>query len=146
MLTRQIKERIIEHHLKSVNAYRSIVKKHRIELDHLFPSLVDYGHEYRSIDYISNRTDAAAILRIEMAEKIQREIKKYEIIIKGIENSYSILSENERLFCELRYEQGLTMDSIKDVIGYSETRSIYRIKEKAFDKLLIALNFLTMAD
>lgn len=138
------KERTIETHLRHYNTYRVGIQNCEKQLDYIMPSLVTgYNTDgNNSFFYVSNNTERVALDRVESKRAIdlREEIEQYKIITESINRAFHELKEQERLFVELRYFDCLPMFEVKTKMGYSEEKSVYRIRRHVLDKLLISLN------
>jgi len=140
------KERILESHLRHYNTYKVGIENCKKQLDYIMPSMtarygVDSGG---TCFYISNNTEKVAIDRIESkrALDLHEDIKQFEIICDSIERAFKELKDQEQDFVKLRYFNCEPMDQVKIALGYSEEKSVYRIRRHVLDKLLISLNSL----
>jgi len=138
------KERIIEGHLRHYNTYRVGIVNCQKQLDYIMPSLVS-GYKTdggNSIFYISNNTEKVALDRIESKRALQlhEEIEQFKIVVDSIDNAYEELKVQEKEFVRLRYFECLPIYAVKLKMGYSEEKSVYRIRRHVLDKLLISLN------
>jgi DNA-directed RNA polymerase specialized sigma subunit len=138
------KERVIEAHLRHYNTYRVGIINCQKQLDYIMPSLVS-GYKTdgsSSIFYISNNTEKVALDRIESKRAIdlKEEIEQFKIVVDTIDNAYEELKTQEKEFVRLRYFECLPIYEVKTKMGYSEEKSVYRIRRHVLDKLLISLN------
>jgi DNA-directed RNA polymerase specialized sigma subunit len=94
----------------------------------------------RSYFFIPNNTANVALDRIESkrALDLREDIERYSIIVNSIENAMQDLKEQEKEFVKLRYFEMLPIHQIKERLGYSEEKSVYRIRKHVLDKLLIS--------
>jgi hypothetical protein len=143
------KERIIENHLRYYNTYKTGIKNCEKQLEYILPTLVpQIGLDSPgSYFYIPNNTQNVALDRLESKRTLdlKEEIERYKIIVSSIESSLEDLKPIERKFVELRYFECLDMNEVKTKLGYSEERSVYRIRRHCLDKLLLSLvNLLTL--
>ena len=138
------KERLIESHLRHYKTYKVAITNCKKQLDYIFPSLVaTYENDgQRAHFYISNDTERVAIDRIESkrALDLNENIKHFEIICTSIDRALEELRPQEREFVQLRYFDCETIDYITHKLGYSERKSVYRIRTHILDKLLISLS------
>lgn len=144
MMNKTSKERTLETHLRYFNTYKVGMVNCQKQLDYIMPSLVsqftvDNGF---SVFHIGNNTERVAIDRIESkrALDLKEQIDNYKIIIDSIELAFSELKDQEQDFVKLRYFDCLPMHEVKKQLGYSEEKSVYRIRRHVLDKLLISLN------
>jgi DNA-directed RNA polymerase specialized sigma subunit len=142
--TKATKERVIEAHLRHYNTYRVGIKNCQKQLDYIMPSLVSgfRTEGSQSIFYVQNNTENVALDRIEskLAIDLREEIEQFQIIVDSIENAFEELKMQEKAFVQLRYFECLPMYEVKVQMGYSEEKSVYRIRRHVLDKLLISLN------
>lgn len=108
------------------------------------PTLVsNYGiTENGSFWFISNDTEKVAIDRIESkrALDLREEIEQFKLITDSIDAALDELTPEEWNFVQQRYFLASPMKDVKTAMGYSEEKSIYRIRRRVLDKLLISLN------
>lgn len=142
--TKAIKERMIENHLRYYRTYQVGIKNCEQQLGYISPTLVpNYGIiDSGSFFFIPNNTENVALDRIESkrALDLREEIDKYKMITQSIENAVENLNMQERAFVHLRYFECLPIAEVKQQLGYSEEKSVYRIRRHVLDKLLISLN------
>jgi DNA-directed RNA polymerase specialized sigma subunit len=141
---RESKERTIENFLNKYNTYKIGVINCQKQLDYIMPTLTArYDTDgQRSAFYISNNTEQVALDRItsKKALDLLEEIEQYKHIISSIENALGDLDEKQKNFVKYRYFHGLKMYEIKELMGYSEEKSLYKIRKGILDKFLISLN------
>jgi len=135
---------VIEAHLRHYNTYRVGIINCQKQLDYIMPSLVS-GYKTdgsSSVFYISNNTEKVALDRIESKRAIdlKEEIEQFKIVVDTIDNAYEELKTQEKEFVRLRYFECLPIYEVKTKMGYSEEKSVYRIRRHVLDKLLISLN------
>ena len=144
MSKKAMKERIIESHLRHYHTYRVGIVNCKKQLDYIMPTLTSgYGFDgLNSIFFISNNTEKVAIDRIESkrALDLKEEIDQYTIIVESIDNAFAELKLQEKNFVHWRYFDSLSINEVKGKMGYSEDKSVYRIRRHVLDKLLISLN------
>lgn len=142
--TKANKERQIEQHLRYYNTYLVSIKNCEQQLDYIMPSLVTRcgTDEQGSFFYIVNDTEKVAIDRIEgkRALDLREEIERNKIIATSIDNALEDLKAQEQEFVNFRYFECLPIHEIKMKMGYSDDKSVYRIRRHVLDKLLISLN------
>lgn len=95
---------------------------------------------------VADSTCNIAIDRIEgkRALDLKEEIERYKIITSSIEKAMAELKQQELDFVNHRYFDCLPMHEVKTKLGYSEEKSVYRLRKHVLDKLLISLhNLLT---
>jgi DNA-directed RNA polymerase specialized sigma subunit len=144
ILNKATKERTIEMHLRHYHTYRVGIINCQKQLDYIMPSLVSgYNTDgVNSFFFVSNNTEKVALDRIESKRAIdlKEEIDQYKIIVESINRAFSELKEQEKCFVQWRYFDCLPMYEVKTKMGYSEEKSVYRIRRHILDKLLISLN------
>lgn len=144
MQTKGTKERIIESHLRHYNSYRVGLINCEKQLEYIMPSLVSgFGSDgTHSFFYIGNNTEQVALDRIESkkALDLREEILQYRLVVDSIDNAIGELQAAEHKFVKMRYFDALSIHEIKIKMGYSEEKSIFRIRRNVLDKLLISLN------
>ena len=143
--TKATKERILENHLRYFKTYQVGVKNLEQQLEYIMPSLVtNYGADAGGSSFfsISNTTEKFALDRIEgkRALDLREEIERFKLITSCISNALNDLKEKERDFVEYRYFDCLSIQEVKSKMGYSEDKSIFRIRRHVLDKLLISLS------
>jgi hypothetical protein len=148
ILSKMEKERIIENHLRHFHNYKIGIKNCQRQLDYISPSLVAnyYRNEDSSGFFISNNTERVALDRLESkkALDLHEQIEGYKIIVESIENAFNQLKPQEKDFVEWRYFSCYSIADTKQLLGYSEDKSVYRIRRHVLDKLLFSLsNLLT---
>jgi len=138
------RERLIEVHLRHFLTYKVGIKNCQMQLNYISPTLTTNYHknEDYSYFYISNNTEKVALDRIESkrALDLNEEIERYKIIVESIQNAFNELKPQEKDFVEYRYFSCYSIADVKQLMGYSEDKSIYRIRRHVLDKLLISLN------
>jgi hypothetical protein len=138
------KERIIEGHLRHYNTYRVGIVNCQKQLDYIMPTLVPgyFADGNTSYFFVKNDTENVALDRIESKRAIdlKEEIEQFKIIVDSIDNAFEELKMQERVFVQLRYFECLPIYEVKIQMGYSEEKSVYRIRRHVLDKLLISLN------
>jgi DNA-directed RNA polymerase specialized sigma subunit len=142
-------EREIENRLRFFETYKVGMKNCEQQLEYIMPSLVSKlgVDDDGSYFFIPNDTEKVALDRIESkrALDLKEEIEHFKLIISSIENSLEDLNEQEREFVKLRYFERLEMNVVKNKMGYSEEKSVYRIRKLVLSKLMISLkNLLTL--
>lgn len=143
--TKAMKERFIENHLRLYFTYLTGIKNCEKQLNYIMPTMVsryevssDTGESF----WIVNNTEKVAIDRIESkrALDLREEIERFKIITSSIEEAVENLTIQERAFVHLRYFECRPILEVKNQMGYSEEKSVYRIRRHVLDKLLISLN------
>jgi len=144
ILNKATKERTIEMHLRHYHTYRVGIQNCQKQLDYIMPSLVT-GYNTDGVNsyfFVSNNTEKVALDRIESKRAIdlKEEIERFKIIVESINRAHFELKDQEQQFVDLRYFQCLPMYEVKTQMGYSDEKSVYRIRRHVLDKLLISLN------
>lgn len=146
--TKAEKERVIENYLRFYNTYLVSIKNCQQQLDYITPSLVTtYGTDAGgSFFYIVNDTEKVAIDRLEgrRALNLREEIEKNTVIVNSINEAMKDLKNQEKDFVVYRYFECLSIQEVRQQLGYSDEKSVFRIRRMTLDKLLISLsNLLT---
>lgn len=141
MDTSMIRE--IEYHLKQYRQYRVGIDNLSNQMEMILPrttSHFELREESRSYSSKRSSTEDCAIERLESKQAIflQREIKRYKIIVDSIDKSLEQLDEMERRFVEFRYFQRWSIRKISLELGYSES-SIHVLRRQLMHKLGISL-------
>jgi DNA-directed RNA polymerase specialized sigma subunit len=91
---------------------------------------------------VADSTCNVALDRIEgkRALDLREEISKYKIITKSIDQAIAELKPQEQDFVKYRYFECLPMHDVKQKLGYSEEKSVYRLRKHVLDKLMISLH------
>ena len=142
-MNKQTKERIIESHLRHYRTYKVGILNCQKQLDYIMPNITArYDYIQGSTFYIGNNTERVAIDRVESkrALDLHEEIEKYKIITESIDNAFSELSSIEQKFVDLRYFDRMAIYDVKTVLGYSEDKSVFRIRRHVLDRFFISLN------
>ena len=142
-MAKNMRERTIETHLRHYNTYRVGIENCKKQLDYILPSITaNFDYISGNSFYIANNTERVAIDRIESkrALDLYEEIERYKIICDSIERAFNELPPHEQDFVKLRYFDCLPMHEVKKEMGYSEEKSVYLIRRRVLDKLLISLN------
>lgn len=143
------KDRVIEAHLRFFKTYQVGIKNCEKQLDYIMPSLVARYEVYTDSGeshFIVNNTEKVALDRIESfrALGLREEIERYKIITSSIEAALEELKPEERDFITFRYFDCLPIHLVKSKLGYSEEKTVYRIRRRVLDKLLVSCsNLLT---
>ena len=139
----ETKERIIENYLSKYNTYMIGMRNCQKQLDYIMPTLTArYEVDgQRSAFYISNNTEQVAVDRItsKKALDLLEEIEEYRLIVTSINEALHDLDEEQLEFVKHRYFQGKKMYQIKDLMGYSQEKALYRIRNQILDKFVISL-------
>ena len=145
-INRDVRERTIENFLNKYVTYKIGIKNCQQQLDYMLPSLTTRFSSDGLIAsyYIANNTEQVALDRITSKKAIDltEEIARYELIISSIDNAMSELDPKQKIFVEHRYFTGLKMYEIKEKMGVSEEKTLYRIRRLVLDKFLISLSSL----
>lgn len=88
----------------------------------------------------SRRLDTRVINSLVETERLQENIKRAKKLVSLIDRGLASLTDEERCILEKFYMSGTprTVTAISDELGY-ESRSIYRIREKALEKFTLAM-------
>jgi DNA-directed RNA polymerase specialized sigma subunit len=149
MNSKSMNERQIENHLRFYKTYLVGIKNCEQQLEYIYPNITTkYGADNHGAFFyvVSDSTCNIALDRIEgkRALDLKEEIAKYKIITSSIDEAVEGLKPLERDFVDFRYFQCLSIHEVKSKLGYSEEKSVYRIRRHVLDKLLISLhNLLT---
>lgn len=142
--TKIMKERTIENHLRYYKTYQVGIKNCEKQLEYIMPSLVTKcGIDHNgAFFFIVNDTEKVAVDRIEgkRALDLKEEIERFKIITASIENAMKELQSLEQQFVQYRYFECLPIQEVKTKLGYSEEKSVYRIRRHVLDKMMISLN------
>ena len=138
-------ERAIENHLRFYKTYLVGIKNCEQQLDFIMPNITTkFGADNHGAFFyvVTDSTANIALDRIEgkRALDLREEIEKYKIITASIENALAELKDQEQDFVKYRYFECLPIHEVKLKLGYSEEKSVYRIRRHVLDKLLISLN------
>jgi DNA-directed RNA polymerase specialized sigma subunit len=138
-------ERIIENHLRYYSTYLCGIKNCEEQLEYIMPNITTkFGADNHGAFFyvVSDSTANIALDRIEgkRALDLKEEIAKYRIITSSIDRALKELKQQEKDFIQYRYFECLPIHEVKMKLGYSEEKSIYRIRRHVLDKLLISLN------
>lgn len=144
-----MKERFLENHLRFYRTYQIGIKNCEQQLEFIMPNCVtNYGTDESGNSFFvigSDTTSNVAIDRIEgkRALDLKEEIERYKLITSSIDNAMTDLKEQEMNFVKYRYFDRLPISEVKQKLGYSEEKTVYRIRRHVLDKLLISLNNLS---
>ena len=142
-------ERQIETHLRFYKTYLVGIKNCEQQLDFIQPNITTkFGADDHGAFFyvVADSTCNIAIDRIEgkRALDLKEEIERYKIITSSIEKAMAELKQQEMDFVNHRYFDCLPMHEVKTKLGYSEEKSVYRLRKHVLDKLMISLhNLLT---
>jgi DNA-directed RNA polymerase specialized sigma subunit len=142
---KSMKERQIENHLRFYKTYLVGIKNCETQLEYIMPNITTkYGADnHGSFFYVvADSTCNVALDRIEgkRALDLREEISKYKIITKSIDQAIAELKPQEQDFVKYRYFDCLPMHDVKQKLGYSEEKSVYRLRKHVLDKLMISLH------
>jgi hypothetical protein len=146
---KSLKERQIENHLRFYKTYSVGIKNCEQQLEYILPNITTkYGADNHGAFFyvVADSTCNIAIDRIEgkRALDLREEIERYKIITKSIDQAIAELKPQEQDFVKHRYFDCLPMHEVKQKLGYSEEKSVYRLRRYVLDKLMISLhNLLT---
>ena len=140
-----MKKRQIENHLRFYKTYLVGIKNCEQQLDYILPNITTkFGADNHSAFFyvVADSTCNIAIDRIEgkRALDLKEEIEKYKIITQSIEKAIAELKPQEQDFVKHRYFDCLPMHDVKTKLGYSEEKSVYRLRRHVLDKLIISLH------
>lgn len=142
---KSMKERQIENHLRFYKTYLVGIKNCEQQLEYILPNITTkYGADNHGAFFyvVADSTCNIAIDRIEgkRALDLKEEIERYKIITQSIQKAIVELKPQERDFVNFRYFDCLPMHEVKLKLGYSEEKSVYRLRRHVLDKLLISLH------
>lgn len=142
---KSMKERQIENHLRFYKTYLVGIRNCEQQLEYIMPNITTkYGADnHGSFFYVvADSTCNVALDRIEgkRALDLREEISKYKIITKSIDQAIAELKPQEQDFVKYRYFDCLPMHDVKQKLGYSEEKSVYRLRKHVLDKLMISLH------
>lgn len=149
ILDKAAKDRVIESHLRFYRTYLIGIKNCEKQLDYIMPSLVaryEVNTDSGESCFIVNNTEKVALDRIESkrALDLKEEIERYKLIIFSIDEAIKDMQPEELDFITFRYFECLPIHIVKNKMGYSEAKTVYRIRKRVLDKLHISLhNLLT---
>jgi DNA-directed RNA polymerase specialized sigma subunit len=149
MNTTNMKIRQIENHLRFYKTYLVGIKNCEQQLDYIQPNITTkFGADNHGAFFyvVTDSTSNVAIDRIEgkRALDLKEEIERYKIITQSIEKAMEELKPQELDFVKYRYFECLPIHEVKMKLGYSEEKSVYRLRKHVLDHLLISLhNLLT---
>ena len=143
--TKMQHERMLENHLRFYKTYLVGIKNCEEQLEYIMPNITTkFGADNHGAFFyvVSDSTANIALDRIEgkRALDLKEEIEKYKIITTSIDRALKELKQQEKEFIQHRYFECLPIHEVKVKLGYSEEKSIYRIRRHVLDKLLISLN------
>ena len=149
MNSRSMNERQIETHLRFYKTYLVGIRNCEQQLEYIQPNITTkFGADDHGAFFyvVADSTCNIAIDRIEgkRALDLKEEIERYKIITSSIEKAMAELKQQELDFVNHRYFDCLPMHEVKTKLGYSEEKSVYRLRKHVLDKLMISLhNLLT---
>ena len=135
--------KIIETHLRNYRSYKVAIRNLQNQLDLIMPN-VTTSYELKEgstgVFKIWSTTEQVALDRLESARALQinEQMRNYQIIIDSIEEALNALGEQERLYVELRYFEGLNTERIADKMSCS-IPNLFRLRKRVLDRLLIIL-------
>ena len=140
-----MKERQIENHLRFYKTYLVGIRNCEQQLEYIMPNITTkFGADnHGSFFYVvTDSTCNIAIDRIEgkRALDLKEEIEKYKIITTSIDKAIKELKPQEQDFVKHRYFESLPMHDVKTKLGYSEEKSVYRLRRHVLEKLMISLH------
>jgi DNA-directed RNA polymerase specialized sigma subunit len=149
MNPKSIKERQIENHLRFYKTYLVGIRNCEQQLEYIQPNITTkFGADNHGAFFyvVADSTCNIAIDRIEgkRALDLREEIERYKIITSSIDKAFEELKPQEKDFVKYRYFDCLPIHDVKTKLGYSEEKSVYRLRKHVLDKLMISLhNLLT---
>jgi hypothetical protein len=137
-------ERFLENHMRLYKTYLVGIRNCEEQLEYIMPNITTkFGADNHGAFFyvVSDSTANIALDRIEgkRALDLREEIERYKIITTSIERALKELKQQELDFVQYRYFECLPIHDVKIRLGYSEDKSIYRIRRHVLDKLLISL-------
>lgn len=144
-----IRIRQIENHLRLYKTYLVGIQNCEQQLEYIMPNITTkYGADNHGAFFyvVADSTCNIALDRIEgkRALDLREEIERYKIITSSIDKAFAELKQQEKDFVNFRYFDCLPMHEVKTKLGYSEEKSVYRLRKHVLDKLIISLhNLLT---
>jgi hypothetical protein len=138
-------ERQLENHMRFYKTYLVGIRNCEEQLSYIMPNITTkFGADNHGAFFyvVSDSTANIALDRIEgkRALDLREEIERYKIITNSIDRALKELKQQELDFVKYRYFECLPIHDVKQRLGYSEDKSIYRIRRHVLDKLLISLN------
>lgn len=139
---------VIEHHLKNYVDYKIGIENLKQQMDHMFPQITasyDLAKEGSSGTFMfKSNTEDYAINRVEAAEHLEKEIEKYEVILRSVDRAVDDLDKREQKYVKLRYFEGLDNRSVCDKMQCS-LKMMYKTRDSFKKKARIRLrNLLVM--
>lgn len=140
----------IEQHLNNYVSYKIGIENLKEQLDHMYPKLTatyDVGKEGTSGTFLFNsNTENYAIERAEMGEVIEKEIKKYDVVLSSIDRAIqSLKKDKQKEYVELHYFRGLSNKDVADRMKYS-LKMVYKLRDEFKEEAIIRLKNLVMVD
>lgn len=138
--------KVIEKHLINYDNYKLGIKNMKRQLDNLYPRITatydDVGGGKTGAFMFKSQTEDIAMKRIERScDLLRTDIEQYELVVHSIDEALKHLDKMERKFVDLRYFHNLKVETIASRMKYSK-RSIYVLKDKVKEKLVISLKHL----
>lgn len=136
--------KIIETHLHNYRSYKVAIRNLQKQLDLIMPNITT-SYELKEgstgVFKIWSSTEQVVLDRLESARALQinEQIRNYQIIIDSIEEALNALGEQERLYVELRYFEGLNTERIADKMSCS-IPNLFRFRKRVLDRLSISLS------
>lgn len=136
--------KIIETHLRNYRSYKVAIRNLQNQLDLIMPN-VTTSYELKEgstgVFKIWSTTEQVVLDRLESARALQinEQMRNYQIIIDSIEEALNALGEQERLYVELRYFEGLNTERIAERMNCS-IPNLFRLRKRVLDRLLISLS------
>ncbi|MGP4063075.1 hypothetical protein [Halobacillus sp. H74] len=137
----------IERYLYQYNNYLVGLKNMKRYYESLYPRVTatydDVGGGSTGAFTYKSQTEDIALKRMEKEfENLKAQIDEYELIIGSIDEALKHLDKTKRKFVELRYFQRVDMDMIASKLKYANKRSVYSIRDKVEDELIVSLKIL----
>lgn len=135
--------KIIESHLRNRTAYETAIRNLEKQLDYIMPKMTaSYEAREGSVGFtLRSSTEDIALDRIEgrRALAIREEITMNQFILEAIAEALADLDQAGRDFIRYRYDEGLTFAQVAQAMGYSSETSVFTIRNRVFNRLLITL-------
>lgn len=126
------------YNFKALAANLEIRRERLKKFEYRGLTLVDLTKLGKPGGFKTSITEAEALHATETKERLRQEIAQLKLKLNSIEKALNCLDPSERRVIELRYFNGLSWPQVAAKSGYSE-RSCFRIREKAVDRVAVAL-------
>lgn len=126
------------YNFKALAANLEIKKERLRKFQYSGLTIADLTRPGKPGGFKTSITEAEALNAVKVKERLQRELVQLELKISGIKKALCCLEPSERRVIELRYFNDLPWAQVAAKSGYSE-RSCFRIREKAVDRVAVAL-------